>query len=489
MASPVQMRPPHPPRSFAGPVVLITIGLIFLLGNLHIFSWEILAHAFSHYWPVLLILWGIIKLVEYQQAQRAGVRASGIGFGGVLLLLILIGFGMAATQASRLNWDELKDHTKLDIGDFPIFGHNYEYEQQVNQPFPAGGSLHVQSERGAINISVSTDDQLRVSAHKKISADKQSEADEANPKTAPQISVSGNTVTLDTNTRGSGSRWVSSDLDISLPRKASVTISSRHGDISITGRDGDIDINSQHGEVSVSDVNGKVALNLDESSANVSQVSSDVSVEGRANDVSIEDVKGSVRLSGDFMESVKLAKIEKNVSFKTERTDMEFSKLDGDLDLDSGDLRATDITGPIRLSTRSKDIQLDGVIGDLRIENENGSIEAHINKIGSTEITNRSGDIEVYVPDKAGFQLDAHARNGDIETDFSSIKVDSGDDQASAAGTVGNGGSRVAINNEHGAIELRKGSSVADARPMPAPKPPAPMKPEKSPEAVVPTEN
>ena len=47
---------------------------------------------------------------------------------------------------------------------------------------------------------------------------------------------------------------------------------------------------------------------------------------------------------------------------------MGFAKLDGDLDLDSGDLRATNITGPVRLSTRSKDIVLDGVVGDVRLK-------------------------------------------------------------------------------------------------------------------------
>src|SRR5579885_1159307 len=121
MASTVQVPPPVPPpvprrqRSFAGPVVLIVLGLIFLFGNLGWVSWGHLSRLFAHYWPVLLILWGIIKLVEYQQAQREGSRAAGIGVGGVFLLIMLIGLGLAATQASRLNWEEFGDH--INIGD------------------------------------------------------------------------------------------------------------------------------------------------------------------------------------------------------------------------------------------------------------------------------------------------------------------------------------------------------------------------------------
>ena len=35
--------------------------------------------------PALLILWGVIELVEYQQASRSGGRSAGIGAGGVIL--------------------------------------------------------------------------------------------------------------------------------------------------------------------------------------------------------------------------------------------------------------------------------------------------------------------------------------------------------------------------------------------------------------------
>ena len=60
-----------------------------------------------------------------------------------------------------------------------------------------------------------------------------------------------------------------------------------------------------------------------------------------------------MQLDGEFQESVKLARIGKNVGFKSSRTDMEFSHLDGELDLDSDDLHADRITGPVHLTTRS----------------------------------------------------------------------------------------------------------------------------------------
>ncbi len=230
---------------------------------------------------------------------------------------------------------------------------------------------------------------------------------------------------------------------------------------------------AQHGDVNASDINGKLNLNLAGGSNRVSNISGDVSVQGRGEGVSLDDIKGSAHLNGEF-DSIKLAKIAGVVAFKSARTDMEFSRLNGDLDMDSGDLRANDLTGPFHLLTRSKDVRLNGVEGDVRLENENGAVEIHMSKLGNVQLSNRNSDVQIYIPDKASFQLDARANGGEIESDFSALKIDNGDDRATASGTVGAGGPRLVINNEHGGIELRKGSAVAELPPMPKiPKPPA----------------
>ncbi len=158
--------------------------------------------------------------------------------------LFLIIFGLSATQASRFNWDEIRDHINIGDDDLALFGHNYSYEDQLQQDFPAGSSLRITSDRGAVNLTVSNDNQIHVASHKRINADNQQEADKYNPATKPQINASGNVITLSANTQGAGERTVTTDLDVSLPRKVSVVISTRHGDVSVLGRDGDVEIAS-----------------------------------------------------------------------------------------------------------------------------------------------------------------------------------------------------------------------------------------------------
>jgi DUF4097 and DUF4098 domain-containing protein YvlB len=493
--------PPYIPprrhrRSFAGPFVLIVLGIVFLLGNLHMLSWYRLGNIFAHYWPALLILWGVIKLIEYQQAQRDGVPARGIGAGGVFLVLIIVVCGLIATQASRFNWGELRDNLNIDDSDLDnIFGETYNYDDHLEQDLPATiTSLRVSNEHGAVRVSAADDNKISVVVRKRVGAESKNDAEKYNAETKPTLTTTGAMLTLDARTQASGDHPVESDLDISIPRKMELHIVSRRGDVSVTGRDADVDVNAQHGDLSVEDVKGNVKLNLEKSSAKVEQVTGDVHIDGRLNEVSITDIKGAVQLDGEFGESVKLARISKNVIFKSSRTNLEFSRIDGDLDLDSDDLHADQLTGPVQLTTRSKQIRLEDVSGDVRVQNDNGGVEVSMRSLGNVQIDNRNGDINLTVPDKAGFRLDARTREGEIQSDFPDFKIENGDHESKASGTFGNGAAHIVLNNEHDGIEIRKTSAkAAVATPAAPAAPAAPAKPGRAlpaPKAKVePTEN
>ena len=498
MSSPIQTPPPLVPlrprrRSFAGPFVLIVLGIVFLLGNLHMLSWMRLGTLFAHYWPALLILWGVIKLIEYQQAQRDGVPARGIGAGGVFLIIIIVFCGLIATQASRFNWGEIRDNMNIDDSDLDnLFGETYSFDDHLEQNIPpAATSLRVNDDHGAVRVSIANENKITVVVRKRVGAESKSDADKYNRQATPTITMAGNVIILDAKTQAAGDHAVQSDLDIAIPRKMELHITSRRGDVSVTGREGEVEINSQHGDVSVEDVIGNVKLHLEKSSAKVEQITGDVHIDGRLNEVSVTDVKGGAQFEGEFQESVKLAHISKNVSFKSSRTDMEFSRIDGDLDLDSDDLHADQLTGPVHLTTRSKQIRLEDVSGDLRLEDEHGGIEVSMRSLGNVQIDSRNGDIHLSVPDNAGFHVDARARDGEIQSDFPEVKIDNNEHEAKASGSVGNGAAHIVLNNEHDGIEIRKASAKASVAPPvpPAPpaKPPRSLPPPKG--KVEPTEN
>jgi len=462
MASPTQspVQPPLPPRrhrSFAGPLVLIILGVVFLLGNLHMLSWARMWHLFANYWGALLILWGVIKLIEHMQAQREGTRTPGIGAGGIFLIIMLVVFGLIANQMERVNWSGLRDRMNFDDNDFSdMFGQTYNFNDHLEQDFPAGASLKVIDNHGAVSVHASEDNKIAVVVRKRVGAESQSDADKYNSETKPTLTTIGGLVTLDAKVEGAGDHPVEADLDISLPRKVAVSIISRRGDVNLADREANVDVSAQHSDTSVEDVKGNVKVSQEKGSVKVEQITGDVHVEGRMNEVAVNDVSGAAQLDGEFQESVKLGRIAKTVTFKSSRTDMEFSRIDGSLDLDSDELHADAITGPLHLTTRSKNIRLDGISGDARLQDDNGTIELIMRALGNVQIDNRNGDIQLSLPEKAGFRLDARTRDGEIQSDFPELKVSSDEHEARASGSVGNGAAHVVLNNEHEGIQIRK---------------------------------
>jgi len=110
--------------------------------------------------------------------------------------------------------------------------------------------------------------------------------------------------------------------------------------------------------------------------------------------------------------------------------------------------------------------------------------------LGNVQIDNRNGNINLGVPDKAGFRVDARTRDGEIQSDFAELKVENTDREAKASGSVGNATSHIVLNNEHDGIEIRRALKASLAPPAP---PAIPGKPGRSlppPKAKVePTDN
>ena len=453
-ATPTPPAPPAPRRrrSFAGPIILILVGVLFLLRNL---GYPLpLLRWFALYWPLLIILWGVLKALEYWQARREGAPAPGIGPGGVFLLILIIICGVTANRLYSVNWTGVRDNIDLGPGDiFTLMGNSYEFSDEQQQAFAPGSSLNVINERGDVTVQTWDQPQIKIVVHKKVFADTQSAANQVNNDSKPQVTVADKLVTVH-----AGGDRVQANLEIFLPKKAAAEINARHGDVVVRDREGDIKVDAQHGDVSLADVTGNALVTIRHGDISASNVSGDLSVNGRVNDSTVSSIGGSASFSGDFFGDMHVSKVGKSVRFNSSRTDLEFQKLDGDFSMSSGDLRVTSFTGPFRLSSSSKDVHLEDFSGDIRIEDRNGEISLQPGKLplGNIQVTNQRGKIYLELPAKAGFQLDAEALRGEISSDFDVKVQTSGGQNATAAATVGSGGPQVKLNNDRGDIEIHK---------------------------------
>src|SRR5260370_13183367 len=244
-------------------------------------------------------------------------------FRSVFLMLFLIGGGLIATQAARVDWKSLGEHIQLgdNQGLDEIFGGStYDYSDELSQGIPTGSILHVNDEHGTITVNVGDGKTMKVSVRKKVRAEKEQDAESYNSKTKPQITVAEKVVTLNANTQGAGEKSVTSDMDIYVPINTPLVITSGRGDVTIAGTTSNVEVNHHRGEVNINDHTGNVSLNLDGSSARLAHVKGDVTIHGKANEVAVEDVDGALHLNGEFQESVRLVRISKTVSFRSSRT-------------------------------------------------------------------------------------------------------------------------------------------------------------------------
>jgi DUF4097 and DUF4098 domain-containing protein YvlB len=441
-------------------LVLIVLGVLLLLGNLQVIGWYRLGHYFARWWPLLLIVWGVVRLLEHAWAWQHGRRAASFGGGSVLLLIGLLFFGFIASGADRfgakVNWGDLGDSG--DYGGFAkLWGDEYSFNQEQVQEFPLGGSLKVVSEHGAINLDSWDQNQIKVVVAKKLRAHDQAEASRLDASTRVLISANGSEILVNANTLGGGERSVESDLTIYLPRQASANIATRQGDVSVTQRSGEVQVSDSHGDVSLDEVTGDAALSLRGGSLRGTKINGNINVSGRVDDLYLADINGSVNVNADVMDTLTLARVAKATSYHSSRTDLELAGLPGQLTLESGELKASQVTGPVRVATRSKDIHLEDVSGDVHVENSNGELELKARlPLGTLQLSNRNANVRLVLPAQAAFRLNANVRRGDIHCDFHGMDIftDRGDTHAS--GTIGSGGPQLDIANEHGDVQIQK---------------------------------
>src|SRR5437868_3103205 len=403
------------PRSMAGPIILVAVGVMFLLMNMHIVSWSRVGWFFATWWPLLLILFGVIRIAEYAIARSHGGAAPRLGGGAVFLLILLIVIGFSASSARHVNWQGFGDNVDVNPGWDGMFGEKYDFNQELSQPLPTDGRIQIESDRGSITVHVAEngDTPVKVVVHRHISADSQDSANKFNDQQKPTMSVDGNILRIDSGERVAhvqvgfvmGPRIVT-DLEIWAPRKAPVQVNAGRGDVNVSQRDGDVKISTNRGDVQVEQIKGNVEISAHRGNVQISHVTGDAHIEGRADDVTLSDISGVALLEGEFFGDTKLSHIGKSVKFHSTRTDMELGKLDGDLTMDSGDLRASSIAGPFEVRTKAKDIRLEDISGPITVENSHGEIDLHPKSpFGDVNVSNHQGAIHIVIPESASFNV------------------------------------------------------------------------------------
>ncbi|HKD82546.1 MAG TPA: DUF4097 family beta strand repeat-containing protein [Candidatus Angelobacter sp.] len=455
--SPVPPQPPSyyrpRPRSIFGPLVLISLGVLFLLRTTGVIQSQSLHLWFARYWPLLLIVWGAAKLLEHLWARHRGEPTPRLGGGSIVFLVFFILFATGFSRTYNWNWGGMGDDWNWGHGWDP-FNNRYEYTDNFAQPLTGANQIKVLCNQGDITVSASEDDQAHAVVHKTVRTDSQSNADRLNESTKPKFTQQGQIWLLDLT--GGDFENTRFDLDLQLPRQAALSIATRRGNLSVSQRDGNVDLATDHGNASVEQVKGYATLRLN-GDVTVKNVTGNVQIEGSVDDGDISDVNGTLMFNAGYNGNIQLARIKQQLHLKSVRTDLQLAKLDGELNMGHGDLQGSSISGPVKLTTRSNEVHLEDVSGEIDVENRNGVVELKAKgPLGPIDISNVHGGIELDLPENANFRLDAKSTSGNIDISDFSVNVDNSGSDATARGTVGKGGPDIRLRADRGTIQIRK---------------------------------
>jgi len=457
MSAPTPVPPPYysRPRSIFGPLVLITLGVLFLLRTTNVIPGERLHDWFARYWPLLLILWGVAKLLEHLWARHRGEPTPRLGAGGIVFLVFFIMMAGGFTATKDWDWGRFWGDWNFD-SDFDFFTSHYDFNDNFDQALAGGTQLKVTCNRGDISVTASKDNQAHAVVHKSVASGSQQEASRMNDATHPRFTQQGSVWMLDLT--GGDFDHERFSLELQLPGAVPLSLATRRGNLSVTDRDGNVELYTEHGDASVERVKGDASLQVRSGSVTARNVTGNLQVNGILRDGVISDVGGAldfdVRL---FTGDVQLSHLGKPFHVKSLTFDLQSAKLDGDLSLRHGDVRGNSLVGPLRLSTRSAEVRLDGVSGDVNLENRNSVVELHAKEpLGNIEVTNVNSGIELELPPNASFTLDAENRDGNIDVSDFPLTVDNNRRDTSARGTVGKGGPEIRLRTTRGTIQIRK---------------------------------
>jgi DUF4097 and DUF4098 domain-containing protein YvlB len=451
------MASPRPRGSsiFSG-LILLFIGLLLLLHNYRGFE---LSDVILHWWPLILIFWGAIKLYERTAGRRAGqAGGSRITTGEVSLVLgvvALVGI-VALTEQAR---QRIPGMVGLDgIGE--AFASSLDVAPKA---VPANARITVRGGRGDVTVRAAEEAEIRVSGKVNVKSWSESAAKRMGEQVSAEIVQNGDGYEVRPTGAGGESR-VSVDMDVVVPKKSQVTVRSDKGDIAIADLAAPVTIDNSNGDLEVRNTLGDVSIDMRHGDAKISDTKGNVKVSGHGESIEVANASGSFTVNGEFVGPIRAAKVAKGVRFVSHRTDLTLTQLSGHLEAGSGNLEIVDAPGNLNVRTHDDDINIENASGKLKIDNRNGNINVHFSSPPKEdiEIYNASAPITLSLPESASFEIFADSHSGDIDSEFEadSLKktsTESGDSHLE--GKFGRGrGPKITLKTSYGSISIHKTS-------------------------------
>jgi len=344
--------------SMLGGLLWAGLGILFLLRNFGFGPdfWSLAAH----YWPILLILLGAGKVIDYY--RRKGGVSLRIGEVIGLLVVLAIGSAMARTLDSDWLWRVPIRFGGTDMN----LGTSYGYTQETTYPLRTGLPVRIDNSHGTVTVSPGSDGEIRVRLRKVVFEEEEARAKEI----AGEIQIQGGEegkaeatlFIVKTNREDLSAKnyRFNTDMDVFVPKQLQLDIQNPFGGVNVSGLDAKLNIESSHQPLEVHDCSGTFTIANRYGESRLINLKGNLSVEARRGRVSVDTVKGDVTVRNEY-DPVVL----NNIEGKATVTDIE-----GSITLDR-------ITKPVIIDARGSDVTASNLGDSLKISSSHRRIEVN----------------------------------------------------------------------------------------------------------------
>lgn len=461
--NPAQPQTSRPP-TFSWPLVWLGIGIILLLRTTGYIPG--ILRFFASWWPALIILMGLGKLVD---ALLPG-RSTKIRGNEVVFSIFLTLTGLICTQLVRFdpeNWRIPLVSKNAKFRDWIHSSWTYTTEQKIN---PAGAqNISLTYADGDLRLEPGATNELQVILAEKIYAETESRAKLIKESIRILSRREDDTLVLSLDRGGLEQQMSKVDARIVVPAglalkirndngsvmtdglKNPLTIQNRHGNIEIRSHRGNLDLTNSFDQIKLEDLQGNVTVTGKDTRIRIGNLTGDLTIKNMSNDIELADVSGTIKidLSYGALESrgltgpviltgkhnrLELEEVRGGVNAQSSHESCRFVNVEGDLELDCQNARieVRDLRGNLKGKAKMGQLMAEDVTGEAMLALDN--CEGILTRIARTvNITNRMRDITLQdfqgsatlrnekgniilreLPASNKVQLDLEARRGDI---------------------------------------------------------------------------
>ncbi len=358
-----------------GCLLFLYVGLVFLLAKAGYLSdaWRFI----GRYWPLLLILAGIAKTVEY----LTGGASKLFRWGEVFLVLLLILFGQIINKAAPFldSLPKIIDWERGSLSVQSLFREPFSFPEERIVELKPETVLSIHNRRGDISVIPASGGPTRIRIQRQAFADSEEEAKRAADKIQPSIVQEGDQtrITVDP---PEGTR---AHLEILAPSQSTLLLDSgngdikaegfsgkahtfrcQHGKIQISGLTGEVNASNQNGRIQAENLTGAATLNTSHGSLTAREIRGDLTVGNESGSSELSDIKGNVLVRSDHG-SVAVFKAGGKVDIVAPQSKIILEEVQGPVLIESShrEVRLTRIASAVEVKQKYGSLRLERIVG------------------------------------------------------------------------------------------------------------------------------